>query len=45
MARVRTCEKCGAMANVTRVKKTQTVECPTCGHKTIKNIVRKGPGG
>ena len=43
--RVRPCEKCGAMAEVTRQKKLQIVSCPKCRHKTIKNIIRKGPGG
>lgn len=33
------------MATVTRIKKEQTVLCPGCGHKTIKNIVTKGRGG
>jgi ribosomal protein L37E len=33
------------MAEVTRQKKLQTVSCKQCGHKTYKNIVRKGAGG
>lgn len=33
------------MANVERVKKLQIVTCTRCKHKTIKNVVRKGPGG
>ena len=33
------------MAEVTRVKKVQTVLCPKCGFKTVRHVVKKGPGG
>ena len=45
LGRVRPCDKCGSMANVTRVKAVQTVTCPTCKHRSVKNIVHKGRGG
>ncbi len=45
LGRVRACDKCGSMANVTRTKKVQTVSCPTCKHRSIKQILNKGRGG
>ena len=45
MARVRRCDKCGKMANVTRDAKRMTVACPYCGYTVKKRVLNKGRGG